>query len=128
MGFTISSTTQDTVWDHTERDQVVRFSSDQYRTAAERFARRVEEFLYDTCSPQFDDTTFLSWAIAVFDREKVSSGGLVQEYDPARVVLDEPETPPVSQPISSASAEVRVPQATLDVAALRVDPLAGEVD
>lgn len=75
MGFVTSSTDGSQVWSYRERDQVIDYFSDQFRTAAERLARRVEEYLFDRRSPNYSDPVFLSWAVAQFDHEKTGSGG-----------------------------------------------------
>lgn len=75
MAFITSTDGSTTVWSYRERDQIINWFSDQYRTAAERLARRVEEYLFDRRSPNYQEPVFLSWAIAQFDNEKQGSGG-----------------------------------------------------
>ena len=49
-------------------------SGDPYRYSAEQFAHRVEEYLYDTRSPNFRDDHFLAWSIQVYELSKQGSG------------------------------------------------------
>jgi hypothetical protein len=103
MPYVESSTTGEQHWDYSERDNVIRWFSDQYRTAAERFARRVEEYLHDSRSSQYMDPVYLDWAVAMFDREKQGSGGYLPPYDPMRVAAPKPSRESIST--SSISVE-----------------------
>lgn len=110
MPYITSSTTGEKVWSYAERDQVINWFSDQYRTAAEKLARRTEEYLFDRQSPYYQDPLYLSWAVAMFDREKTGSGGYIGPYDPERASVQKTPVKPHQQ-FSAADVEVHVPEA-----------------
>lgn len=99
----IKNSDGDLVWSHAHRDEVINWFSDQYRTAAERLARRVEEYLHDRKSGVYMDPVFLDWAVSLFDREKSGSGGYIPDYDPQRARQEQTK---VGRSISVADVEV----------------------
>lgn len=114
MPYIDDSETGGKVWSYRDRDQVIDWFSDQYRTAAERLARRVEEYLHDRRSTQYMDPVYLDWAVAMFDREKASSGGYLPPYDPSKVVRPHAVKP--TQQFSAASVDVTLTPEHADAA------------
>lgn len=102
-------------WDYSSRDEVIRWRVDPQRGAAEQFARRVEEYLYDRRSPVFRDDVFLAWSVAMYDAEKTGSGRYIDsaEYDPERAARQ--VIPPVDQrnPRAQQDIEPRLPAEAL---------------
>lgn len=109
MPYITNTTTGELAWSTLDRDQVINWSSDQYRTAAERLTKRVEQFLYDDTSDLYHNFEYLGWAVAAFDHEKATSRGYPVEFDPqrARTLPDVRQ----SQFVSSAPIDVRLPEA-----------------
>ena len=120
MPYITSSTTGKRVWSYADRDKVINWNSDQFRTAAERLARRIEEYLFDTESSVYRDDTYLSWCVAMFDQEKAGSGGYQTQYDPDRVALRPPKHS--GRPhVSTGNTEVYLPDAYHEHAQLKLD-------
>lgn len=86
-----------TVWSYRERDEILDYRFDPFRQAAEQFARRVEEYLYDTASPVYRDDIYLAWAVGMYDIEKSGSGRYAdtRTYDPATAAKQ--VVPPLGQ-------------------------------
>jgi hypothetical protein len=57
-------------------DRVPSDHYDTFKTAAEQLALDVEEYLFNTKSPNHMNPSFLSWAVARFDATKTSSGNI----------------------------------------------------
>lgn len=105
-------------WDYSDRDAVIRWFSDTYRSAAEQLARRVEEYLFDTRAANYQNPIYLSWALAQFDHDKTGSGGPGhnREFD-EDVALASPLVPSPDGTVIARRQEDSVPRIPKDQAA-----------
>jgi hypothetical protein len=84
--------TNDGVW---FSDRRVPDSGDPWHSASEQLAYDVEEYLHDSKSPVYYDTSFLSWVVGRYDATKSSSGNLANaaQYDPKAAAIVIPPQP-----------------------------------